>query len=326
MVYRSFGKEVPQDEIWPLIAKPNRFGSIASSTHLMVAHALSQGLQAIAIQARHPLQVLRLCRDGGIRAILNLRLQADAYAGHYAVLADIDDKYVVLHDPLLGPARPLTHAELLARWHPQVPNSEILGNVVIGIAPESAGLPPCEFCHTLTPVQIDCPRCAKSVGLQPALLMGCMLDGCIARMWNYVCCPSCDYVWTFNNAGEPSTLAHEPAGPVKPPASEPENFDLMFAELDKFCSYIRTIPGAAEHKELNRYLDTLSTGKQQIQLAQAESLGYQKIREDQMTALGRDSEKRQEAHRKKVEALNTPPPPLDGNALGQALLKNLGFK
>ncbi|HEY3839596.1 MAG TPA: C39 family peptidase, partial [Bryobacteraceae bacterium] len=39
MVYRSFGKEVPQAEIWPAIAKKNRFGSIASTSHLMAQDA-----------------------------------------------------------------------------------------------------------------------------------------------------------------------------------------------------------------------------------------------------------------------------------------------
>lgn len=326
MVYRSLGKEVPQAEIWPLIAKQNRFGSIASTTHLMALHALSQDFQAIVIQARHPLQVLRLCREGGIRAILNLRLQADAYAGHYAVLVDIDDTHVVIHDPLLGPARRLSHSELLSLWHSQVPNSEILGNVVIGIAASKAALPPCEYCHTRTPDKVDCPRCGKGVTLHPALLMGCIRDGCIARMWNYLCCPSCDYVWSFNEAGISSSISPASPAAVEVPVLEPQNFEEIFAELDKFTSYVRNIPGADANPELQTHLAFIESSKENLKLAQAESLGYQKIRKDQITTLGKESEKRQEAHRKKVEELKTPPPALDGNALGQALLKNLGFK
>src|SRR6476646_9250891 len=80
MAYHSFGKAVPQAEIWPLIAKPNRVGSIASTTHLMAQDALNRGFSAVAIQARHPLQALRLCRNLGIRAILNHRLRRDAPA------------------------------------------------------------------------------------------------------------------------------------------------------------------------------------------------------------------------------------------------------
>ncbi len=119
MVYHSFGKEVPQSEIWPAIAKQNRFGSLASTTHLMALDALGRGFAAVAIQARHPLQALGLCREPGVRAILNHRLQPDSPAGHYSVLVDLDDKNVVLHDPFLGPSRRLSHAELLDLWQPR---------------------------------------------------------------------------------------------------------------------------------------------------------------------------------------------------------------
>jgi hypothetical protein len=43
-------------------------------------------------------------------------------------------------------------------------------------------------------------------------------------------------------------------------------------------------------------------------------------------SLRAESQAKEEAHRKRMEELKTPPPPLDGNALGHALLKNLGFK
>jgi hypothetical protein len=326
MVYRSFGKEVPQAAIWPLIAKQNRFGSIASTTHLMALHALSQDLRAITLQARHPLQVLRLCRDGGIRAILNLRLEPDAPTGHYAVLVDIDDNNVVLHDPYFGPARSLSHATLLRLWHPQVQNSEIVGNVLIGIAGEPDTISACEFCHTKLPLQVDCPRCKTPVGLQPGALMGCIRDGCIARMWNYVCCPSCDFLWSFNEAGTSSANFAEAMVSKSGPPVESLNFDAIFSELDKFCTYTLSIPGAAEHTELRSYLDTLRAGKENIKMAHAEELTYMKIRQDQMTVLEQESNQKKEAHRKRVEERNAPSPPLDGDALGQALLKNLGFK
>ena len=49
-------RKVSQAEIWPKIAKVNRFGSLACNTHLMVQDALDRGFVAIAIQAKHPLQ------------------------------------------------------------------------------------------------------------------------------------------------------------------------------------------------------------------------------------------------------------------------------
>src|SRR5579871_1492680 len=129
MVYRSFGKEVLQAEIWPAISKPNQFGSLASTTHLMTQDALSRGFAAVAIQAKHPVQALRLCQEAKIRAILNHRLRPDAGTGHYTVMVGFDDTGVTLHDPDRGPSCRVPHAELEALWQPRVPNSEILGNV-----------------------------------------------------------------------------------------------------------------------------------------------------------------------------------------------------
>src|SRR5579863_1352097 len=70
MVYRSLGKTVAPAEIWPAIAKENRFGSVSSTTHLMAKDALSRGFAAVAFQVSSPLQALRLCSESGIRAIL----------------------------------------------------------------------------------------------------------------------------------------------------------------------------------------------------------------------------------------------------------------
>jgi len=151
MVYRSFGKDVAPAQIWPAIGKQNRFGSFASTTHLMTQDALRRGFAAVAIQTRHPLQALKLCRDSGIRVILNHRLKNDVPTGHYSVLVDIDDRSVVLHDPLFGPSRRLLHAELLALWQRLFSSSEILGNVMIGIAAPPPAEPACPLCHTPIP-------------------------------------------------------------------------------------------------------------------------------------------------------------------------------
>ncbi len=105
MVYGSFGKEVSQAEIWPKIAKVNRFGSLACNTHLMVQDALDRGFVAMAIQAKHPLQALAFCRDNGLRAILNHRATEETAAGHYSGLVDINTEHVTFHDPYYGPYR-----------------------------------------------------------------------------------------------------------------------------------------------------------------------------------------------------------------------------
>jgi hypothetical protein len=327
MVYKSFGKDVPQASIWPSIMKQNRAGGVASSTHRMALHAIGQGFAAAAIQARHPIQALRLCRDGGIRAILNHRLQADSPTGHYSVLVDLDDRNVVLHDPYAGPSRSLSHDELLQLWQPKTANSEILGNVLIGIAADPPAMPACEFCHTEVPEKVDCPRCRRAVSLKPGAILGCIRDGCIARMWNYVCCPSCDFLWSFNEAGT-STAPFPPAAnrPGGAPIAEPLKLDALFAELDRFCNHIDTIAGAKQHADLQAQLEFLRGTKDRLTAAQIEQRAGLQSHMDRLAAFAEESKAKHEAHQKKVEELNTPAPALDGDALGQDLLKNLGLK
>jgi hypothetical protein len=332
MVYRSLGKDVPQDEIWPAIAKQNRFGSLASTTHLMARDALSRGFSAVAIQARHPLQALLLCRDAGIRAILNHRPRCDTATGHYSVFVDIDDKNVVLHDPFFGPSRRLSHSELLELWNPRFPNSEILGNGLIGVAAGPTAAAACESCRTPMPSSVECPKCKGSVGLQPGALLRCMNNACIDRMWNYICCPACDYTWTFSlqpQAGASATSNASSRSPDPGAASgaveDPLNFDRLFGEMDKFCSHVLSLPGAATHPDIKAQIQSIRASKEKLRLVQSEQLVHQKTHKERLMIMLVAAKQREEAHRKKMEELNTASPPLEGNALGRDLLKNLGL-
>ena len=333
MVYRSFGKEIPQAEIWTAIAKRNGFGSVASTTYLMTQDALNRGFAAVAIQARHPLQVLRLCRDRGIRAILNHRLRRDAPTGHYSVLVDIDDKSVVLHDPSLGPLRRLGVAELLDLWLPKFGDSEIAGNVLIAVA--AAGVWPvtaCEFCHSPMPADVQCPNCKKDVCLEPGAVLGCMSDACIARAWNRVCCPSCDYVWSVSRqASCGGTSAENQSSPVSPDPKATSrgrtglDVNKLFGEIDKFCSHLLSVPAVANHPEIKKQLDHITAAKEKFKPAYAEQLACHRRLLGEFAMLAKRAEEQEEANRKRLEELNRPVPPLDGNALGCALLKNLGL-
>jgi hypothetical protein len=335
MVYRSFGKDVLQATIWPAIAKENRFGSLASTTHLMVKDALGRGFSALAVQARHPLQALRLCRESGIRAIINQRLNYNSPAGHFTVLVNIDDKNVFLHDPFFGPSRPLSYAQLLELWQPRFPNSEIVGNVLIGVAAEPPALPSCQFCHTPIPSEVECPRCKNPVSLQPTALLGCVSDNCIARIWNSICCPSCDYVWNFSLQPQPAEASvagpglSSPQSPSSQAASSPTpslDISKLFGEVDKFCAHILAIPAAANHPDIKNQLDFITASKEKFKLVYAEELAKRAKTHAQLDALAKTAQEQAAIHRKKMEELSRPLPPLDGNALGHALLKNLGFK
>ena len=325
MVYRSLGKVTPQAEIWPVIAKQNQFGSLASTTHLMVQDALNRGLPAVAIQARHPFQALRLCHEAGIRAILNHRLQPDVGTGHYTVMVDLDSTSVVVHDPYFGPSRRFTYAELATLWQPHPANSEISGNVLIAIA--SAPPPPtaCQFCRALIPPSVECPRCKKAVGLQPSAVLGCLNTSCIARMWNYVCCPFCDFM--LESIVQPEQAAAAPVlnAPAADSAAEPASLNQMFEALDKFVDHVKRMPGLAHNTELQEQFKILAGSKALLTTTLAEAAVHGKSHADRLAAFVQASKERGEAHRKKMEQLNTPVPPLDGTALGRALLKNLGF-
>jgi hypothetical protein len=336
MVYRSLGQEVAQAEIWPVIAKENRFGNISSTTHLMAKDALSRGFAALAYQPRHPLLSLRLCCDLGVRAILNHRLGPELPTGHYTVLVDIDDKQVVLHDPFYGPSRPLSHAELLDLWQPNFPGSEIVGYILIAVAPLSSVVSVCDLCRTPIPASVECPRCKNPVNLQPGPLLRCVTRSCIARTWNYICCPSCDYTWTFSlqAPGAGASTSESPGGAALSvqrapavPASAEDIWKLspLFGELDKFINHVLSLPIAANNPDIKRQLDFIIASKEKLKLAQAEELVHRKTHQEQLRKIQGPAMQREEAHRMKMEELNRPSPPLDAKALGRALLKNLGW-
>ena len=330
MVYKSFGMTVPQDEIWPVIAKANRFGQISSTTYLMTQDAVNRGFRAVALQARHPLQALRLAKGAGVRALLNHRVRRDSAAGHYSVLVDIDSTHVILHDPLFGAARKVPHAELVELWLPEVPNSEIVGGVLIAIAPvePATAAVACEYCRTPMLTVVDCPRCKKPVHLEPSVVLGCVKDGCIARMWNWVCCPACDYVFTVKDGAVGSAdVGQQAVGASGISAALPVvDVGKLFAEIDKFTAHIATIPGAAEHEDVKKQLDAIATQKQRFQVLQAAETAKRAAALSQLTAIAEKNKRDTEAAHKQHAEASKAPPPLDGNALGAELLKNLGFK
>jgi hypothetical protein len=318
MVYRSFGKDVTQREVWPKIAKLNRFGSLAANTHLMVQDALDRGFAALAIQAKHPLQALSLCRDNGIRAILNHRATEETPAGHYSVLVDINTEHVIYHDPYFGPSRRVSLVQLLELWQPRFANSEIVGNVLIAITDQFVALPPCQLCGTVIPPSVDCPKCHQPVPLQPASLLGCVGAGCAARLWNYLCCRSCDYTWAFSLEAPP------PKASVAP-GEESAHLTRAFTELDKFMALVLSSEAVAQNPEVRKQFDFINASKEKLMLAQSEGLIHGKALEARLAQFSQMCKQAEQAILKRKEEITKPAPPLDGNALGKALLEELGF-
>jgi hypothetical protein len=185
------------------------------------------------------------------------------------------------------------------------------------------------------PQAVECPRCAATVGLEPAVPLGCVTYRCIARGWNYVCCPACDYTWNFApdpletgsedkavpNAAPKTASAHPTPAPKRP---EPD-FNRLFVALDQFTSVITSSPAAASDPRVQLQLNFIKASKEGLISAQAESLAYRAVRQAQVDALGAATREKREQQRAKMEEMKKPLPALDGEALARALLKNLGF-
>ena len=99
----------------------------------------------------------------------------------------------------------------------------------------------------------------------------------------------------------------------------------MFRELDKFCNHVLSLPGAANHPDIKAQIDFLMANKEKLRFAQAEALAHGRRHKEQMAAVLQAAKLQEEAHRRRVEEIGRPLPPLDGDALGRALLKELGF-
>lgn len=316
---RRRAEELTQAEIFAQISKPTPSGGRSSATHLMVSHARSKGFAALAVQARYPLVALLACRDSGIRTILNHRLRPDGAAGHYTVLLEVDTANVVVHDPLYGPRRHVPHAELLELWQPRFAGSEIAGNVLIGIVSRPAAVPQCPICETPIPPEVSCPRCGKAVALAPAELLGCVgKDSCLGRLWNYLCCPACDEMWSFE-------LAPAAAAPAPVAEDGPWNLGPLFTELEKFRQRVLSIPAAASNPEIRQQLELLERSKLELKLQEQEEATLVKEREIRMAEMGKSYGEEAAAVEKAREEAARPAAPADGAALGDALLKELGI-
>jgi uncharacterized Zn finger protein (UPF0148 family) len=270
--------------------------------------------------------VLRICRGAGIRVVLNHRLHAETAGGHYTVMADIGEEDVALHDPFMGPHRRLSRAELMELWEAR-PNSEIAGNTLIAIAARQPTEAVCEICGTPIPASVACPQCGDPVALRPARVLGCISMACIVRLWHYVCCPSCDYMFNLSAAPPQEAAEAESTPPEKPKdaAEDALNLNEVFAQLDKFCAFILAMPKIAGNPDVMKQIALINDSKENLKVAQAEELAIQKAHGEKLAAMVQQAQQAEEAHRQKMEKLTTPSPPLDGNALGRDLLRNVGL-
>lgn len=100
----------------------------------------------------------------------------------------------------------------------------------------------------------------------------------------------------------------------------------LFSEIDKFMAQVLAVPAAANDPTVKRKLELLETSKEQYRAAHADDLARRAAALGQISAFQQKHKEQKEAALKKGEERNAPPQPVDGDALHDAMLKNLGLK
>lgn len=193
MIYRSFGSAIPQKAIWRLVAAKNQFGRFQAHTHRMAMDAIVRGFDAVTVKAKSPLHTLNAALSSEVRVIMNHRPQAASNIGHYTVAVGAEDGKIIYHDPKFGESLTIAWPDLQVLWTPIAGPCEIVGNVLVAIAPRVDSASPCGSCASPIPEEISCPGCLCAVPLRPVEVIGCIHAMCPDRLCKSVYCPYCDW-------------------------------------------------------------------------------------------------------------------------------------
>jgi hypothetical protein len=137
-------------------------------------------------------------------------------------------------------------------------------------------------------------------------------------------------MWSFTIEPNKTSMADDfmpppdPSQKNEPDQTDPWNLARLDGELEKMKAHIATLP-QANNPDVVNLLGFLDMQRERLRLAQAEELANQKMRQEKLDNMRAETDARRAAHEKRKEEMNKPLEPLDGNALGRALLKNLGF-
>jgi hypothetical protein len=129
-------------------------------------------------------------------------------------------------------------------------------------------------------------------------------------------------MWNFTAAASASAKV-TPEEPEK--EKDPFQLGKVFAAIDQYCASIMAMPLIPNNPDIIKCLDALKATKGKLKEAAEQQLAQQKAHMEKLDALVEKAKQAREAHNKQKEALAAPSPPLDGNALGLALLKNMGL-
>jgi hypothetical protein len=189
MVYRALGLSVTQEDVWPRVSCRECQGSRLGRTYLLARDAQERGLEAVVVAVAEPWTALRHLARMPVLVVLNLRVHSRSSAGHYAVVRQVQEDGLFLHDPALGPDQWLTREEFLHLWQA---GGQVMGPILVAVsrpAPDTAG---CRFCFRQPPVRFLCPGCRQPIRLSPWAALGCWEARCPGRLWKTLYCPRCD--------------------------------------------------------------------------------------------------------------------------------------
>ena len=208
MVYRSYGIECAQEELWPRVSSIDRNDTRVGRTRLICKDALDSGFAAVILAVIDPWKTVRRCLQADVRVVLRHRYVLDSSGWHYSVAVGMDDDAVIVHDPKFGPERRLSSKELGSLSCPKQKGLAGSGlgtrepmNILVAIDRADVDPTPCPKCAAVAAEAIVCPRCREPFRLRPAIALGCAADAgvldwfgqrCDGRDWRMIHCPHCD--------------------------------------------------------------------------------------------------------------------------------------
>ena len=198
MVYRSFGVECTQAEVWQAVAG----GTRSARTRLICADSLQRGFDALIVRREFPGMCSASAR--GTRSAPS------------SITGSPSNRPTAI-------TRSWWAWTTVGRWSRSQgrPGSQPGPNSVApALATERAGLGDhrpgpggdrrrehatvvvCSRCRAPIPESARCGRCAATIRLQPAAVLGCVAEDCDGRLWEALFCPQCDT--TYRNQITPA--------------------------------------------------------------------------------------------------------------------------
>ncbi len=187
MVYKSFGEDYTQDEIFEFTATPcivDGKNKPTNPIYKMAQDPINRGYYAIAIRIKDPIEFFNLFSKikDRVRVIVSLVPGVGVSASHLMPLIDANDKDLVFNDPGKCPSYHLTREKFLKKWR---------SYSLVAICKDVTKAYACPVCGRSIPDNVTCSQCGKGIPLEPKEVLGCVHNECSGKMWTLLICPYC---------------------------------------------------------------------------------------------------------------------------------------